>query len=240
MLGYHSPEYREAKLYKEGKRTMTGPYAEMADWIAAHFSVPRPLQIRFDRPDGKLLRSPWIDVIFDATSTAELFDDDVSGYDEAKQDAVVSAFATIFGEARLPSDQSLIGRLLNHHKRLPTPEECCDAFAIFSAFEQAAREEANYRIPEHDITWMEGVLGPVGIWKIQRIFDNVIFFFYREEQARAAEKGAIGDQCRLLYLSALLPYDPYGYFAQHPLQTSFASKEIVDREFSGNWIDFCR
>ncbi|WP_284125933.1 hypothetical protein [Parerythrobacter aestuarii] len=243
IISHHEKEYEEARLFKEGRRKLVGPFAQMADWVANEFGVPRPLLVRFEYPDGSLLLIPRLDIIFDLEETACGFDEHVSaeiyaGPDEEKQKVAVAEFVNILANYPPPREPSIIARFLGSRPAWPTIDDCHRLFALFSSFERPAREEANASISKQELEDLKQELRPLGVWTIYPIFDAVAFLFHTDAQAELAISNGGSQRCIDRYNEILFSKDRYGYFARRPVHVRIDSRETFERDYGGHWRNF--
>lgn len=238
MLDPSDPEYPEAKQYKLGKRRMVAPFDQLADWIAGEFSVPRPLLVRLDQPDGLFLDRHRLEVVFDREVDANRFHGPGSAsFDQAKQKAVKDGFAAMLADFA-PPRLGIIHTLLSFRKEpLPSSAAREKLFVIFSSFEKPARIQALNAIQESKV---EDLARQLGLWKVHRLFASVTFMFETDEEARAALTNGAADKCRKLLAEALRPHDEFGYLADRPIHTKFDSRETFERDYDGSWFYYTR
>ncbi|KLI63597.1 hypothetical protein AAV99_07520 [Aurantiacibacter marinus] len=217
---------------------MVAPFDNLADFIANEFSVPRPLLVRLDQPDGRALDRHRVEVVFDLEEDARRFrDPEMPPFNQAKQKLVVDAFAAMLADIA-PLRSGMLNTLTNFRKTpLPSSAAMDKLFVIFSSFEKPARIEAVDAIHESEV---EEIARQLGLWKVHRLFAGVTFMFETDAEARAALTNGAAARCRKLLAEALRPHDTFGYFADRPVHTKIDSRESFQRDFNGSWFHYTR
>ncbi|WP_260580911.1 hypothetical protein [Sphingopyxis sp. PET50] len=221
MMNPSDESYRRTRLVKQGAAAMPPLFRALAEWIAAHYSSPVPLNIVFD--SNEPLHGPRLDVIFERKRDADSFmTERTISYDPAKQAAIKARFLELLDES---------GDTIAGAERL---------FVIFSAFEPAARREANSQMTPERIEEVEKSLSSTVIWKIRPGFGTAIIFFHTEAQLKMTEDSDFRERCRDAYMAVLGRFDEFGYFRANPIGFAFDSKENFDAKYQGSWFAYDR
>lgn len=221
MMNPSDASYRQTRLIKQGAAAMPPLFRALAEWIAAHYSSPIPLNIIFD--SNEPLHGPRLDVIFERKDAADSFmTERTISYDPDKQAAVKARFLELLRES---------GETMPGAERL---------FVIFSAFEPPARWEANSRMTPERIAEVEKSLSSTVIWKIRPGFGTAVIFFHTEAQLKMTEGSDFRQRCRDAYMAVLGRFDEFGYFRENPIGFAFDSKENFDSKYQGSWSAYDR
>lgn len=213
--------YRLTKQVRQRGVEMPPLFGQLAEWIAAQYASSVPLNIIFDSREP--LHGPRLDVIFERKRDADLFmTDRTISYDPARQAAVKDRFLALLRER---------GETMAGAERL---------FVIFSAFEPAARWEANGQMTPACIEEVETALASPLIWKIRPGFGTAVIFLHTEDQLKAIDDGDFRQRCRDAYMAVLSRFDEFGYFRENPIGFSFDSKENLDARYDGSWFAYDR
>ncbi len=178
------------------------------------------LNVSFDRiiPDNR----PRLSIVFERTATERRFCvGEMQNFDPAKQDAIRKRFGQLAIETKLPVPD--IDRLL----------------VIFQSFERVARIEVNDAIPDSRLLELKVSLNDPEIWEISRCFDTATFFFFTD-----AHVAQLTPEVRARYVFAYnklaLHFDEFGYIADKEIEVHFDSKENLDKNFGGSWLNYYR
>ncbi len=215
MISYHDPDYLRTRAIKRGEAHLPPHMADLADWIGDRFSCERPLNLEFEWCDPA--QSHRLQVVFERQGTDRLFIDAVGNFDSAKQAQVAAQ--------------------LRSSKRFE-PRDLEAFFVIFTAFERAARCEANAAMGQR-IHAIQRAIDDPRIWLIRQEFDSATLFVQSDEQLSSLTDDH-RDLCRDAYMTELLPHDEFGYFAARPIALSFDSKESFERDHAGSWFAYDR
>lgn len=214
-------DYQQTKLVKQGAVAMPPTFCELAEWIGRRFDVPVPLNIFYDRSEP--LHGPRLQVIFEHKLIADDFRiDRVLNFDPVKQAEVKARYLQLLGDGVMAA---------NDAERL---------FVIFSAFEPAARWEANSRMTPGRINDVLKLLSSTVIWKIHPGFGCAIIFVHTDAQLKMTEGGNFRDRCRNAYTAILGQFDDFGYFQEHPIELTFDSRENFEAKYNGSWFAYDR
>ncbi|WP_432769425.1 MAG: hypothetical protein HEQ22_01415 [Sphingopyxis sp.] len=221
MMTPSDPSYLQTKRVKQGAAAMSPLFGRLAEWIAAEYRAPVPLNIVFDCNEP--LHGPRLDVVFERRRDAIRFmNDRTIGYDAVKQAAVKARLLDLLRE----SGESLPGA-----ERL---------FVIFSAFDAPARWEANSQMTDARIAEVERAIGSIAIWKIRPGFATAVIFLHTDAQVKMTESGDFRDRCRDAYMAVLRRFDEYGYFQDDPIEFAFDSRENFEAKYDGDWFAYDR
>lgn len=214
-------DYQQTKLVKQGAVAMPPPFCELAEWIGRRFDVPVPLNIIYDRREP--LHGPRLQVIFEHKLIADDFRiDRVLNFDPVKQAEVKARYLQLLGDGVIAA---------NDAERL---------FVIFSAFEPAARWEANSRMTPGCLNDVLKLLSSTMIWKIHPSFGCAIILVHTDAQLKMTEGGNFRDRCRNAYMAILGQFDDFGYFQEHPIELTFDSRENFEAKYNGSWFAYDR
>jgi hypothetical protein len=212
--------YRKTKRIKQGRATLSAPFAELAAWISAQWQVT-VLNILHELPE-LLEGRPRLRVVLEHPRERRVFEDE-SGYDESKQQAVAARFAEIVGRDRRHSRYSVAGLLV-----------------VFTAFSPLALEEADGRLSKRRIRALQKRAANPQLWTIHRWFGRVTFMFHTDEQAQAAARSGLRERYADLYFALLRKHDEFGYLNRAEFSVELDSKENLDRNYGGSWFNYDR
>ena len=172
MITYTDKEYKSTKRYKQGKKHLVSPSAELAHWIQKKWKVI-VLNIIYDRAND--LHAPRLQVILEYESQARKFHRKLSEFYEELKDS-----------ASKERTRALLGYMSRHEQYL---DECLAAFQrdvssnVLDSYYQYDSDATNLReITEFSIKPDMDVEDVVAA---AMHFDSCLIKFYREMAARA-------------------------------------------------------
>jgi predicted CopG family antitoxin len=211
MISPSDEDYRETKRIKQGQKSLSTPFQQLANWISRKYTA-RVLNIRFEHPE--VINRPRLHIIFEYQQEAEQFNEpDSINYDARKQQAVADAFQRICQPA----------------------ENLSKLFVIFSSFAPAARKEANMTIPVEDLQALKQRLDLDELWKISRHFSTTDFMLYTDQQVKRFKKNGMKEKLSQAYFELLKPHDAFNYFDEEFFSILLGSKEDFDKNYDSNW-----
>lgn len=218
MIVSSDKEYIDTKLIKQGKKELKVEFLPLADWIKETFGV-MPLNIIYDTIPV-IGNQPRLEIVFEFKKCADLFrDKNISvNFDSKKQEAIARQFKNL------------------HSQDYDTNK----LFAIFSAFEPVAKEEANGNIKNEEIQALKKQIDRKDLWEISRAFSGATFFLYTDKQAKDANKNGSKKEWSEIYFNVLKKYDEFGYFNKESFSVSVDSKENFDINYKGSWFNYYR
>jgi hypothetical protein len=219
-ISYWDQDYIRTKRIKLGQAEMEPLFKELANWIAAEFACPVPLNVEFEWVE--LVSLPRLQVVFERKTDARSFRDELGNTDLAKRDRVTRQFLDLllkYGDDGFDTD---------------------GMFVIFTAFEPTARWEANSAMNYKRLAEVRNKLDSPMIWLIYPQFETVTFFLHTDAQLAMTEGQPFRQQCQEAYMEALRPFDEMGYFAESPMVPLFESKEGFERDYGGSWQSYMR
>lgn len=216
MIALSDREYVATKRIKQGKKRLTAPFKELAQWISTEWRVT-VLNVRYDRANA--IHAPRVHVILEHESHARKFHRGVN-FDMEKQAAVAKKFLEIIaGDSKHTLDVAGL-------------------FVIFSAFAPEAIEEADGKISEEDIQALKVQIGNPDIWEISRPCGDVTVFFFTNDQVKLHEAKGRKKEYAKLYFDLLKPHDEFGYLKESKFKIDFDSKQNFDENFKGSWFNY--
>jgi len=218
MFTHKDDEYVLTKQILKGHADMEPEIGELVNWIARKYSI-NVLNAIFT-PAGGQLKKPRMKIIVESRSEVQLFRNDVN-YIKLKQEEIADAFKIII-------------------QKHAASYQCDGLFVVFSAFEPIARMDTDNNLSEEDITKFKQSLNDSELWDISRSFVHVTFMFYTDEQARRKSIDGTRESYSALYLQMLKPYDEFGYVDNGSYTVSFDSKQNLDENFKGSWVNYYR
>jgi len=206
-------EYKATKRIKLGETQLGEPFEELARWISVKWNVT-VLNVIHDPADD--LRPARIQVILEHGRDAQTFRDGMN-FDSRKQKTIAKKFLEIIDRDGL-----------NHF-------DVNRLFVVFSAFAPIAREEANGLVTDSEVDELKRRIGNPNLWEISRCFASVTFFFFTDDQARAAEQNGLKEQYGRLYFELLKPRDQFNYLDETAFTVAVDSKQNFDENYQSNW-----
>ena len=231
MIMTSDKDYKETKLIKQNKLRMKPEFVELSQWINSKFNV-FVLNIFYDYIDDKN-KTPRLNIIFEYQNDELKFRDGLNGnFDSEKQKIIAEKFLELKGiKVKKPAFfKSLFGKESSTGK----------LFVIFTSFEPIAKDEANSKIPDHEIKKLKNEIGLNEIWEIYRQFSWTTFFFYTEKQVAENSKNGIKENLSKSYFSLLTKYDEFGYFKENTYSILLDSKENFDSNYESSWFYYSR
>ena len=229
MITHFDEDYIEAKLVKQGRKSLSYPFDALAAWTIQRFAVP-VLNVYYDilKHDD----TPRLDIALEFERDVNKFQIGVN-FDEKKQAAIASQWKELL-EGGLHGDAIEPG-LRNRYRT-------DNVFVAFSGFDRCARKEANAAIPEEKLKELHQRVDPDGevLWRIHRGFGRVTFFFHTEAQAAQFSTPLLKEVLSSEYYKTLCPYDEFGYFNPNSFSVDVDSKENLDKRFSGSFFYYDR
>jgi hypothetical protein len=216
MITTSDREYKATKEIRQGKKSLSPPFDELARWIAAKWNVT-VLNVVYDRPNS--LHAARVQVILEHEADERKFHRGVT-FDPEKQAAIKGRFLEIIG--RTPSHGYDVTRL----------------FVVFSAFAPIARQEADAQIQNQEVEAFKRELRNPDIWTISRCFGYVTVFFFTDEQAKRHESEGKKLEYARRYFELLKPRDEFGYLKQDDYTIGFDSKQNFDEKYEGSWFNY--
>jgi hypothetical protein len=213
MIRTSDKEYEATKRIKQGQEQLAPPFAELARWIEATWAVTI-LNVVYDPPVRTCAR---LQVILEQREDVWKVYQEGEGFDPEKQRAIVEKLSEIV-------ERDEIGDF-----------DVEELSVVFSAFAPLAKEDADNQISEEEVQALRHRLGNPDLWKIDRCFGRVTFFFYTDEQARRYETEGRKKVYARLYFDLLKPHDEFGYLRGEAFEVRFDSKQNFDEHYESNW-----
>jgi len=213
-------EYKRVKAIKNGRRTLTSPFSDMARWIDEKYGV-EVLSVEYETviPDNR----PRLSVVLERTSDALKFRNGALGnFNRVDQKAIGEKFVSIASN----NDDQIF--------------DFTGLFVVFSSFESVARIEANERVPEKRLKKLKNQLKNENVWEVFRLFEGVTFFFFTDDQLCESESNEQRSNFRKLYYNLIKPFDEFGYLTLENISVSFDSKQNFDENYQSNWFYYTR
>ena len=220
MITASDKEYIQTKLIKQGKIFLNGPFLELAEWINQQKGVT-VLNVIYGKviPDDR----PRLQVITETQEEQLKFrHGDFGNFIKSEQDQITQKFKEILKRDRIDK------------------YETEQLFVVFSAFEPIAKEEANNAIPDKEIKKLKKQLNNSDLWKIERCFSNIVFFFYTESQVLKSSRTGLKKNYTDEYFKIIMKYDEFAYFQRNEFNITFDPKENFDTNYQGNWFYYWR
>jgi hypothetical protein len=215
MITCSDIEYKSTKLIKQGKRHLAPLFAELAQWISSTRNT-NVLNIVYDTvsPDDR----PRLQIILELDSEMKKFrEGEFGNFNQNEQKAISARFK----------------ELLTYHKI--SGYNTVKLFVVFSAFSRLAKEDADSKITETQITDLKRRIGNPELWEISRCFGSVTFLFFTDAQAKKSDKDGLRKTYAERYFQMLKPHDEFGYLSATEYHVFFDSKENFDKNYESNW-----
>ena len=227
MITSKDLDYKETKLIKQGKKVLTYPLKDLAEWINKEYCV-NVINIHYDYIQNN---RPRLEIILEFKTDKRKFNDNDYNYDRNKQKAIADKFNELI--SLKDNEPKHIFKFFK--KDISSKYNTNDIFISFSAFEPIAKEEANNRIPEEKVQDLKNKLNNKDLWKISRFFSSATFFFYTDEQVIEYSKDESMKIFEEAYFNLIKPYDEFDYIKKENFRLNIDSKENFDNNFSSNW-----
>ena len=218
MITPADKEYKVAKKIKKGEKEIPYPYSILAEWLQSKYSV-NVLNVSYNKiePDHR----PRLSIDLETEADQKVFERSRFCVDSKKSADVIKKFKEIASKASLDLSFDNI-------------------FAIFSAFEHVARDEANENVPDKLANKLISEFEQENIWCIQKLFSSLIVFYYSETEKEHAIKSGMINKFANSYSKIIEPYDEFGYLASNPIIPEIDSKENFDKNYQGSWFYYWR
>ena len=235
MTSSTDPEYIDTKLVKQGLKQLTPLFQELADWINQEFNC-QVINIYYDKYIVARKLTPRLRIILEYNIDADKFKDQSGCNDAAKQQIIIAKFRQILAERSAKGN--FLTRLFK--KSALQVFDTDNITVVFPAFEQAAIEEVNEKIPKVEIERLEQELSSKNVWKVYQQFGTVTYFFYTKDQIEVYSNDGTTEELKILFLNLLKKYDEFNYINKDNFVVRFDSKEKFDTENDGNWFNYSR
>jgi hypothetical protein len=214
------PEYKRAKLIKQGKDYIPAPYDQLARWITQRWGI-KILDVAHEiiRPTNR----PRLQIVVEQESEKLFFT------------------LTPFGQTLPPVEREVVEQLRSLLEANPPPQLDSDGiFVIFSAFAPIAMEEANGRIPQEEISALRTKLANPEVWEIRKNFRSATFLFLTDLQAELAATRGLKEIYTDRYFELIKNHDEFGYLKREKFRVHFDSKENFDTKYGSSWFHYDR
>lgn len=223
--------YYHIKRVMQGKIKMPSAFKPLADWIDTTYDV-KTINIVY-RTIGQE-KKPQLDISLEFEKDRLKFLNKKSyNFNQKKQRAVAEKFKAVI-EAHKP----LTDKCLFSFFKSKTAYLTKDIEIIFSAFETAAKIEANQCIDRDRL--LQAFSESDEIWEIRPLFWSVTFFLYTNEQLKAHQNSQMRQIWTDKYFKMLKKYDEFGYFKRETFTIILDSKENFEKNCGGNWHGYYR
>lgn len=233
MITHRDKDYLEAKLVKQGRKQLTYPIKDLAEWVCERYKVP-VINIHYDIL--KFDNRPRLNIALEHEEDKFKFKDHWSNYLCDRQAAIAGQWRTLVYES---SRETRDGETLyTKDTRYSTD----NVLVVFSGFDRCAKSEANSAIPKEAIEKLQQKINSSGdtLWLIDRFDCGVTYFFYTETQAAHFKKEQHQQRLAAAYYELLKPYDEFGYFKKETFRVHVDSKEKLDRVCNGSLMNYYR
>jgi hypothetical protein len=78
------------------------------------------------------------------------------------------------------------------------------------------------------------------LWLIRRVFGEVTFFFFTNEQVTRYQKSGKQESYAKEYCAVLKRYDEFNYVNEDEFRVRFDSKQNFDTKYGSNWFYYDR
>lgn len=226
--------YTKAKKIVQGLSPVNHEFMELAEWIEEEFKVVVVNLILDAIENIDHGKTPRLEVIVKYTADYNTFRDP-RGYDQVKQRAIAEKFYALYPE-KVSKRKGLLFQIIN----TTISKRQNELFVCFSAFENVAKAEANYAIPESKVEELRKSLSDPNLWYIFRQFDGATFFLYAEVQVEEYEQLGKRIEFSDAYYALLKEYDEFDFFKRETFTVYLDSKENFDKNFEGNWYYYSK
>jgi len=233
MITHLDNDYLEAKLVKQGRKQLTYPIKDLAEWISERYRVP-VVNIHYDIIEFD--NRPRLNVALEFEEDVFKFKDHWSNYLRDRQAAIAGQWRTLVYEAARETRDGVTfyGK--------DTKYRTDNILPVFSGFDRCAKSEANSAIPKEAIEKLQRKINSSGdiLWLIDRFGCGVTFFFHTETQADHFKQKQHLQRISEAYFELLQPYDEFGYFERETFRVHVDSKEKLDRVCNGSLMNYYR
>ncbi len=231
MIVPSDQDYKETKLIKEGKSSISSDFKPLADWIDKNYKV-NVLNIFYDITTGAYNKPfPRLNIIFENKEDELQFKNGFWNFNPDRQKAVSIKFDELVN--RKTKEQAIPFWSFTKNKQYKY--ETQGLLVIFSSFKPIARDETNEGIQEIEIDNLINEINNPDIWKLVRFAAGATFFFYTDKQADNAKATGYTQQLADKYFDLLKKHDKFNYFERKTFSISVDSKENFDNKYEGNW-----
>lgn len=235
MIAPSDPDYQDTKLIKQGKKTLSSPLKEIVEWAGSTFGA-KVLNAYCDVVYVNHINRPRLTIIVEYAADLPKFKDGFN-FDKVKQKRTTDEFRTILSSQKIKFEDQFSRESSSDPNKPIDPDAF---FAVFTAFEPVAKWEANQSIPKEKIEDLQKNLKHDDLWTISRAGGSTIFFFYTDEQVKAAKTHGSMERIQDAYFELLTRYDEFKYFDSRTFSVSSDSKEIFDSKYKSSWFNYYR
>jgi hypothetical protein len=179
----------------------------------------------------ELTNSPRIEVVLlERDDQKKFFNSSGIKYEETSIELIKSEFDRMV--------MSVKNTDLYRYKSLFPQYDSKKVFVTFSAFKPIAISDINNKITKDEIDLLEKQYSDYNIWRIEKFFGSVTFFFYKDIDIENAKKNGATLDMKKSYVDLLKQNDVFGYINVDDYIIMLDSKENFEKTYKGSWYSY--
>jgi hypothetical protein len=213
--------YKMTKLVKQGKKTLSQDFVELANFIGTTYNV-KVLNIICDSIDNGA--RPRLFLILEFEQDAKMLN-------------------SKFGFSEIPNaEKEILAKEFIEKVAVTLPQfENNRAFIVILSFEDPAKIEANWSISKEEVQTFQSGLNIKELWQVRPdIFSTASFFLYTNYQVQRFLENGMKEYLTEKYFELIKKHDEFGYYNKNSFSIELESKENFESNWEGNWFFYDR